>query len=221
MAENGSQDHLSSSLTDLMTSLMVIFVLLLLTFISRAAGKNAAVTDALLKVLKKELVVAQGFREQDIMQDKKDRNAILVVVPDQLMNFELGESRLPARGENFLQKNIPAIAKVLCGTEYRSSIESVIVEGHTDSHRYMGHTPEESENLNLKLSQDRSMEVVKSSLAILNSIPEERGCFLEMLSASGRGEQDLQQTDADSRRVIFKIRVRADQAKDLQATVRP
>ncbi len=220
MAENGNQDHLSSSLTDLMTSLMVIFVLLLLSFLSRTAGKNAAVTDALLKVLKRELV-PQGFREQDIVQDKKDRNAILVVVPDQLMNFEIGEFRLRPEGETFLQNHIPTMAKVLCGKDYRSSIESVIVEGHTDTNRYIGHTPEESENLNLKLSQDRSMEVVKSSLAILSAQPEERGCFLEMLSASGRGEQDQQETAADSRRVIFKIRVRADQAKDLQATVGP
>jgi hypothetical protein len=32
MEEHGSSDHLSSSLTDLMTSLMVIFILLLLVF---------------------------------------------------------------------------------------------------------------------------------------------------------------------------------------------
>ena len=38
-------DHLNSSLTDLMTSLMVIFILLLLVFVHRTAGKDAAVTD--------------------------------------------------------------------------------------------------------------------------------------------------------------------------------
>ena len=46
MDEQGSSDHLSSSLTDLMTSLMVIFVLLLLVFVSHTASKDAAVTDA-------------------------------------------------------------------------------------------------------------------------------------------------------------------------------
>ena len=35
------------------------------------------------------------------------------------------------------------------------------MEGHTDTQPYAGHTAEESENLNLKLSQDRSMEVVE------------------------------------------------------------
>ena len=49
MEEPNSVDHLNSSLTDLMTSLMVIFILLLLVFVHRTAGKDAAVTDVLLK----------------------------------------------------------------------------------------------------------------------------------------------------------------------------
>lgn len=219
MDDHGSADHLNSSLTDLMTSLMVIFILLLLVFLHRTAVKDPAVTDALLKTLKTDLI-PQGFSSQNIQLDKKDRNAILVVVPDNLMNFEIGESRLRPEGEEFLRSRIPKLAQVLCGTQYRNSIESVVVEGHTDAQPYRGYSQEESQNLNLKLSQDRSMEVVKTTLTVLNTLPEERGCFLEKLSASGRGEQDLERTAEESRRVIFKIRVRADQANDVhRATV--
>jgi hypothetical protein len=60
------------------------------------------------------------------------------------------------------------------------------------------------------------MEVVKSALAFLVDHPNERGCFLEKLSASGRGEQDLEPTPEESRRVIFKIRVRADRADEVR-----
>ena len=49
MEDQSNTDHLNSSLTDLMTSLMVIFILLLLVFVHRTAGKDAAVTDVLLK----------------------------------------------------------------------------------------------------------------------------------------------------------------------------
>ena len=49
MDDHGNSDHLSSSLTDLMTSLMVIFILLLLVFISHTASKDPALTDLLLK----------------------------------------------------------------------------------------------------------------------------------------------------------------------------
>jgi len=194
---------------------MVIFVLLLLVFISRSAGKDIAVTDALLKTLKTDLV-PQGFSDRNIQLDKRDRNAILVVVPDKLMNFEIGESRLRPEGEEFLATRIPRLAQVLCAVEYRNNVESIVVEGHTDAAPYRGATPDESQNLNLKLSQDRSMEVVKSTLTVLSGRPDERSCFLEKLSASGRGEQDQEGTPEDSRRVIFRIRVKADKAASVQ-----
>ena len=216
MDEQSSSDHLNSSLTDLMTSLMVIFILLLLVFLHRTAGKD--VTDALLKTLKTDLV-PQGFSSENIQIDRKDHNAILVVVPDNLMNFELGRSSLRPEGEVFLQTHIPELAQVLCSQDYRGSIESVVVEGHTDAFPYRGYTPAESENLNLKLSQDRSMEVVKAALTVLDGLPEQRSCFLEKLSASGRGEQDLERTPEESRRVIFRIRVRADHAEEVRRAV--
>src|SRR3954466_11239619 len=78
MEEPGSSDHLNSSLTDLMTSLMVIFILLLLVFLHRTAGKDAAVTDVLLKRLRSEMQ-PQGFNENTIRPDPRDRNAILVI----------------------------------------------------------------------------------------------------------------------------------------------
>jgi flagellar motor protein MotB len=215
MDEQSSSDHLSSSLTDLMTSLMVIFILLLLVFLHRTAGKNIAVTDALLRTLQYDLV-PHGFSEKDIQIDKKDRNAILVIVPNNLMGFELGKSDLKPEGEEFLRSRIPALASVLCATEYRDSIESVVVEGHTDQYPWKGFTEAESQNLNLKLSQDRSMEVVKKTLESLDDNTTERGCLFEKLSASGRGEQDLGPTPEESRRVIFKIRVRADRAEEVQ-----
>src|ERR1700681_3343447 len=139
MDEPNSVDHLNSSLTDLMTSLMVIFILLLLVFVLRTAGKDAAVTDILLKRLLDDMN-PHGFNEQTIRRDPRDRNAILVIVPDRLMNFETGKSSLRPEGEQFLRTSIPEFAHVLCSTEFRGSIESIVVEGHTDMHPYVGRT---------------------------------------------------------------------------------
>ncbi len=207
MEESGNSDHLSSSLTDLMTSLMVIFILLLLVFVHRTAGKDAAVTDVLLKKLRQDMI-PQGFNENSIRPDPRDRNAILVIVPDQLMNFETGKSTLRPEGENFLRSYIPQFAEVLCSDKFRSSIESIVVEGHTDTRPYAGVSAEESQNQNLKLSQDRSMEVVKNALSDLAGMETKRGCFLEKLSASG-GENKSRKVRQKSRRVIPKIRVKA------------
>lgn len=68
MEEQSNSDHLSSSLTDLMTSLMVIFILLLLVFVSHTASKDAALADVLLAKLRKELQ-PQGFNENSIRPD--------------------------------------------------------------------------------------------------------------------------------------------------------
>jgi outer membrane protein OmpA-like peptidoglycan-associated protein len=217
MEEQDNSDHLSSSLTDLMTSLMVIFILLLLVFVSHTASKDAALTDVLLATLKKDLQ-PQGFSEKSIQPDPHDRNAILVIVPGQLMNFETQKSVLQDKGKEFLQTHIPAFADVLCSDQFRSSIDSIVVEGHTDSQRF-GKTPEESQNNNLKLSQERSMAVVIEALADLNGRERDRTCFLEKLSATGRGEQDPEKTDDESRRVIFKIRVKAHAAESLREKV--
>jgi outer membrane protein OmpA-like peptidoglycan-associated protein len=218
MEDPNNSDHLSSSLTDLMTSLMVIFILLPLVFVHRTASKDAAVTDVLLKKLRQDLI-PQGFNEKTIRPDPRDRNAILVIVPDRLMNFETGKSTLRPDGELFLRLYIPEFAKVLCSKEFRTSIESIVVEGHTDMHPYVGHTAEESQNLNLKLSQDRSMEVVKDALSDVTGMEAQRGCFLEKLSASGRGEQEQEATPEESRRVILKIRVKAVDLQQVKAAV--
>jgi outer membrane protein OmpA-like peptidoglycan-associated protein len=216
--EHDNNDHLSGSLTDLMTSLMVIFILLLLVFVSHTANKDAAVADVLLRKLRQELV-PQGFEEQSIRPDPRDRNAILVIVPGRLMNFELQRSTLQPAGATYLQTHIPQFAAVLCSPEFRSSIDSIVVEGHTDSQPWVGRTLQQSENENLKLSQERSMAVVEESMSTLDQQPEQRTCFLEKLSATGRGQQDLEPTADESRRVIFRIRVKANEEHTIERKV--
>lgn len=205
----GAGAYLAHSLTDLMTSLMIIFVLLLLVFLNHTAGLNAAKTDALLALLQRELP-KDGFRADQIALDPKDRFAIVVAVPNELMNFELNSFTLKPEGQHFLDTRFPRFAGLLCSGAFRGSIDSVVVEGHSDAAPYRGLTLEESRNRNLKLSQDRSMEVVKRALQVLGPYENEKACFLEKLSAAGRGEQDLEATADRSRRVIFKIRVKAE-----------
>lgn len=53
------------------------------------------------------------------------------------------------------------------------------------------------------------MAVVEEALADLKDKETERACFLEKLSATGRGEQDAEKTAEENRRGIFRIRVKA------------
>jgi len=202
-------DHLASSFTDLMTSLMVIFVLLFLAFVHNQAGKRETVKDNILAELRTKLSMF-GFSKEYIKPDEKDANAVVIIVPERLMNFDSGKKDLKEQGKQFIDQKIPTLARVL--TAFDQDIDSIVVEGHTDREHQVGQTQSQGEAFNLQLSQDRSMEVVKRSLNALEpqSMIAQRRFFLDKLSASGRGEQDADPSktrNEEDRRVIFKIRL--------------
>ena len=197
-----------------MTSLMVIFILLLLVFVNNQASVNSVTAQSLMTELRKELEPA-GFKREDIRIDPKDPSTILLTVQDAQLTFQPNSFELRPEGEKFIETRMPKLTETLCAKEYRGAIEAVIVEGHSDSAPYRGATPEESQSRNLKLSQERSMEVVEKTLTALSSRPGLRSCLLEKISASGRGEQDLAETADKSRRAVIKVRVNATHAVDI------
>jgi flagellar motor protein MotB len=214
MKKNASGDHLSSSLTDLMTSLMVIFVLLLVTKLNNQAGAIGGRVEDIIERLK-----LQGLVGQEGEEIQRNGNQIVIVVPEQLMSFkqakaELGGATLSEEGKGYLERHIPKWAEILCGPEIREQIDTVIVEGHSDIRGFSDGNEQTNKERNLVLSQQRSMSVVSESLNILTDNESRKGCFLEILSATGRGDahpRDMNDPySPKNRRVEFKIRVRSD-----------
>jgi flagellar motor protein MotB len=129
-----------------------------------------------------------------------------VVVPDSILNFELGKSTLLPSAEAFLADTIPYYAAMICGPQGHE-VESFVIEGYTDD--------QGDDIRNLKLSQDRSFAVLVKGLEIIRArLPWAYECFQQKTSANGRGRQDLLRNEAGqpdrekSRRVVFKIHVR-------------
>jgi outer membrane protein OmpA-like peptidoglycan-associated protein len=214
LRRSSGSDHLAHSFTDLMTSLMVIFILLLLVFVNNQATVNSVTAQSLLNELRRKLEPA-GFKREDIRIDPKDPSTIVLTMLDAQLTFEPNSHQLQPQGEKFIETRMPTLAAALCDDKYRGAVETVVIEGHSDSAPYRGATPEESQSRNLKLSQERSMEVVERTLTSLSGNPGSRACLLEKISASGRGEQDLAATADQSRRAVIKIRVNATHAMDL------
>lgn len=231
MALNEDSAGLASSLTDLMTSLAVIFILLLvvsqnnkqedLDIVREKLEKTQRALDAarqqsettrneILVELKKALDLFVAVQRVEVKADPKDPLGLLIIVPEGLLQFELNRAEIPQGGKTFLQDFIPKLATTVCSDRFRHEITSIVVEGHTDSSG--------TDEINLPLSQRRSMAVVQESLRILSGPEKEptglRTCVLTFLSASGRGsaeppEQGVRTDDARRRRVEFKIRVRS------------
>ena len=212
--EEETNSGIANSFTDLMTSLAVIFILLLCTFMNNAFEESQSTRSMIVGKLQQQLkdYVVKGVL---VESDPNDPLALLILVPEDLLAFAVDRFEIPPKGKDFLVGFVPKLTDTIYNEEFRNDISSVVVEGHTDSQGTDTH--------NLKLSQNRSMEVVSESITIMENQVVDRhhekiDYFLRVLSASGRGKQDLimvkGKEDPDkSRRVVFKIRVRSFEEK--------
>jgi len=241
MAVNNEDVGLSSSLTDLMTSLAVIFILLLVashnnkqqqlnlrqaqldTTRSRfeAAQHELQQAQQHTHTTRQNILVAlhhaldvfatQGVRAE---ADPRDPLGLLVLVPEGLLEFAVNRDTIPPGGIAFLRRFTQKLASTICSETFRDELSTIVIEGHTDSSG--------SDAVNLPLSQARSLAVVQESLTVLHPEPALRTCFLTFLAASGRGSSEPfrdaggKEDRARSRRVVFKIRVRSLEQRQLQ-----
>ena len=102
-----------------------------------------------------------------------------------------------------LERFIPIYLNVLLSSDYADYLGEIIIEGHTDS---VG----TYEN-NLKLSQNRALQVALYVLSMPNLTAQQKGLLQQIMTATGKSEADLiydqyGDEDADaSRRVEFKF----------------
>ncbi len=210
MAAEHEGAGLASSLTDLMTSLAVIFILLLVAMLNNQRQQAAEARNLVVSRLQAAL---EKFKLQGVVvkSDPTDPLVLLVIVPEDLLKFEQGKSEIPTTGFDFLRTFVPKFVSTACSTELREGISSIVVEGHASS--------EGSDNDNLSLSQRRSMVVIQQSLAVLDGsnrpdAREDHKCFLSLISATGRGRAEPIYVNGEedrphSRRVVFKIRIKS------------
>ena len=211
----------TTGLMDLMTSLAIIFVLLLAASLAPQAAHDdpadtptpppppspaaAIPANTTVHTLLHEHVAQFGL---SVDEDPNDPLLMRIVIPEDLLNFEFGKSTLTAQADRFLTDMMPRYAALVCGP-LEAHVDSVVIEGHTDDRG--------NDNTNLRLSQERSFRVMTKGIeAIERMEPTVSPCFQRLTSASGRGRQDLIShpvTGVDrnkSRRVTLKLRLRAN-----------
>lgn len=195
----------AGGIADLMTSLAVICILLLAAYITKADQGNATPASPTPPVTAEREMPPQPH-DLAVERSTDDPDVMRVVIPETILNFEVGKSTLLPPAETFLADTIPYCATMICGPQGRE-VESFVIEGHTDDQGDDIH--------NLRLSQDRSFAVLVKGLDIIRThLPWAYECFQQKASANGRGRQDLVRNELGlpdrekSRRVIFKIHLR-------------
>ena len=136
------------------------------------------------------------------------------IVLDSSVFFETGKSAIKEEGQELLNRFIPVYLDVLLRDKYADYLGEIIIEGHTDSSG--------SYQSNLKLSQDRALQVALYCLNMPTLTRQQKAKLQEILTAKGRSYSDLvydangnEDPDA-SRRVEFKFSLKdADMIEEL------
>jgi outer membrane protein OmpA-like peptidoglycan-associated protein len=207
-------------LSDLMTGLMVMFLLIAVTYMMRVeadadqvrqvAIAYSEIKDALFEELWMEFKDDLPKWKAELI---KDDLSIRFTEPEVL--FAPGSSELNVKFRGILSDFFPRYVRILTSPRYKGSITEVRIEGHTSSDWTSVTSPEDAYFRNMELSQART----RSALAYALSLPEvdgQRDWLRRYLTANGlsssrpvfdaSGAEDA----ARSRRVEFRVRTDAE-----------
>lgn len=213
---DGNHD-VSHSFTDLMTSLAVIFILLLVATLNQQFKSSKNDIESVRKEVKKRLE-SLGL---ELFQDPNDPFNQIIKIDENKLKFREGSYDLEGSGAKLVRSLATSLTEALCNDELKGKIESVIFEGHTSN---SGDISLGGKLGNVKLSQDRAYAVLyEAFLAIDNGVSSVE-CLRVLSSATGRGSsRPISNDNQDqNRRVEIKIRVKPPEfiAKSLKEASR-
>lgn len=207
-------------LSDLMTGLMVMFLLIAVCYMVRVEAdadkvKTVAVAyneirDALYEELRKEFSPdLPRWHAQLIKADLTIRFS----EPDIL--FAEGSSELKPAFKGILSDFFPRYVRILTSPKYRGAISEIRIEGHTSSDWTGTRSPADAYLHNMELSQARTRSTLLYVLA-LPQVSGEADWLRRLVTANGLSssrpilDASGKEDPARSRRVEFKIRTDAE-----------
>jgi outer membrane protein OmpA-like peptidoglycan-associated protein len=208
-------------LSDLMTGLMVIFLLIAVSYMMQVEADAARIKqiaiaysdikDALFEDLQTEFKTDLPKWKAQLL---KNDLAIRFSEPEVL--FDTGSSQLKPEFQAILQDFFPRYVHILTLPKYRDAISEVRIEGHTSSDwKNVVASPEEAYFLNMELSQARTrstlayvlnLPAVRDQVAWLRRFVTANGLSSSRLILDDKGGEDV----ARSRRVEFRVRTDAE-----------
>lgn len=216
-------------LSDLMTGLMMIFMLIAISYMIKNEDetkkiKNMAIIyDEMRMQLYDELNME--FKQDLIKWDAQLDKNLMIRFKNPNVLFDTGQAGLKPKFTEILDDFFPRYIKILSSKKYKDSIEEVRIEGHTSS-VWSVNTPEnQAYFLNMELSQSRTRSVLQHVL-LLPKIEKQQQWLKEHLTANGLSSSKIlydlngQENKEGSQRVEFIVRTNADaRISDILKTV--
>lgn len=216
MMERSNQTHWIP-LSDLMTGLMMVFMLIAAAFMLRVEQTTTLVVkeyqetkNDLSRALQKEFAENLKQWNAEMLGDMtirfKDPNVL----------FDTGSATLKPSFKEILDNFIPRYMKIITSEKYKDSIKEIRIEGHT-SKKWSSNTDELTAYLkNMHLSQERAQSALEYILS-LSTINQNQFWIREHLIANGfSSSKPIKRIDGTidddvSQRVEFRIVTNADE----------
>jgi outer membrane protein OmpA-like peptidoglycan-associated protein len=219
-AEGDSDEAHWIPLSDLMTGLMVIFLLIAVLYMTKVEAdadriKTVAIAyseirDALYEDLHSEFQNDLGRWKAQIL-----KNDLTIRFNEPEILFANGSSELKPEFQAILSDFFPRYVRILTSPKYRDAISEVRIEGHTSSDWTAQTSPEDAYFHNMELSQARTRTTLSYVLG-LPTVAADRPWLTHYLTANGLSssrpilDADHHEDSERSRRVEFRVRTDAE-----------
>lgn len=214
--EQNNQTHWIP-LSDLMTGLMMIFMLIAASFMLRVEQTTTLVVREYQETKSDLSRALQKEFEQNLKQWNAEMLGDMTIrFKDPNVLFDTGSATLKPSFKEILNDFIPRYMKIITSEKYKNTIKEIRIEGHT-SKKWTSNTDELTAYIkNMRLSQERSQSALEYILN-LPSISQNQVWIREHLTAVGFSSskpikrKDGSIDDDSSQRVEFRIVTNADE----------
>ena len=207
-------------LSDLMTGLMMIFMLIAVMYMVKVEADAKRVKDIAVLYDEIKLDLYLDLQKEFAMDLSKwgaelDKDLTLrFKEPDVL--FDVGKDSLKPRFAQILDDFFPRYVKIISSKKYRDSVDEIRIEGHTSSVWRGAPSKDDAYFLNMALSQSRTRSVLQYVLS-RPTVSQEQDWLRKNLTANGLSSSKLimrpdgSENSEGSQRVEFRVRTNADE----------
>lgn len=210
-SSNESEDSQWLPMSDLMSGLMILFLLIAVSFILNTKRVAERYEDNQHKIYQ---ALQQEF--QPNLHDWKakiDKESLTFIFTDPEVLFQTGRSDLQPRFKTILGEFFPRYMKVI--SDYQDSVSEVRIEGHTSSEWSVLVSDDMAYFENMRLSQDRTRSVLEYAYH-LSEVENYRPWIKKNVSAVGLSSSKIilteqgEENKTASKRVTFRIITNAE-----------
>lgn len=217
--EDKNSDNIWSSISDLMSGLMIVFLFTSVIFMSKVIDENTNIKKQQQTV--ENIVATYEESKENIYNDlynefendiksfnmEIDKDGTIRFKEPEVF-FNKGESELKTEFKDILDSFFPRYINVIY-TNYRDKVTEIRIEGHTSSEWEEGVDKKVSYFKNMELSQDRTRNVLEYVMN-MKELNKYEDWLIDNITANGMSyshrifNDNIEDKDA-SRRVEFRV----------------